>query len=108
VGTYDCSKTCNPAIVGAVTWESSVVVSATNGGYTVTINDFGGTGLAVDATVDSLNNIDVIPAAGTYGISARGTYAVNAAGHGVITMQFSESTSTGTGNYQCQMTMTKK
>lgn len=106
LGTYNCSQNCKPAIVGAANWQSSVVVSSTNSGYTVTINNFGGSGVSYDATVDTSGDIDIIPASGTYGISARGKYT--ATGNGQIVMSYADATSSGVGNYTCTMTMNKE
>lgn len=109
IGTYNCSnEKCYPALVGSSGWQSSVVVSVNNSGYTVTINNFAGSNVSYDAVVDSLGDLQIVPAAGSYGVSARGKYTVDSTGHGLIEMNYTESTSSGTGNYSCTMRMRKE
>jgi hypothetical protein len=105
VGTYDCSQTCFPASVGASSWRSPVTVAATNSGYTVTISNFAGSNVPYDATVDSLNNIQI--PAGSYNVTAIGKYSVLANGHGQIVLHYTESVGSA-GTYNCTMTMTKE
>lgn len=109
VGTYNCTQKCTPAAAGG-SWQSPVVVSVNNPGYTVTIENFAGTSsLNIDATVDSIGNIVIAEPSGTYGISARGTYATSSQyPNGFITLTYTTSSADGTGYYQCTMTMVKE
>ena len=103
IGTYDCSRSnCVPSSTGGVaTWKTAITAVAGNG-YQVNVSNFDNSGKTVQGTVDSANNISIIPAAGTYGISATGKYV-----SGTITLEFTTSSSAGVG-YHCKMTMVKQ
>lgn len=103
IGTYNCTRSdCVPATTGGVTtWKSSVTAVAGNG-YQVSISNFDNGNITVTGTVDSANNISIIPATGTYGISATGKYV-----NGTITLEYTTSAIAG-GGYHCKMTMIKQ
>lgn len=103
-GTYDCSRSdCSPAVVGVNAWKSIISKSSVNGGYTVNISNFDNSNVTVVAVVDSVKNIVISPAAGSYGISARG--AMN---DKTITLHFTTSAAGGVGGYECSMQMVKE
>lgn len=111
LGTYTCSnEQCSSSVSGG-TWESTVTVSSDNSGYTVTISNFAGSGVSVDATVDSASNLYITAVPGVSGISAKGNYSVNAANapNGEIFMHYTvtSGSSVGSTGYECNMTMVK-
>lgn len=104
IGTYDCSRSdCSPAVAGVNSWISAITRSSTDGGFTISISNFNNSNVAVTATVDSLNNVYITPASGTYGVSATGTYA-----NDTLKLDFTTSAAGGVGGYRCRMTMGKK
>ena len=104
IGTYDCTRSnCSPTIAGATTWKSAVTKAATGSGYTIDISNFDNSNTTIVGTIDSLQNISISPATGTYGINASGRYA-----NGKITLHFTTSSSGGVGGYTCDMTMVKE
>ena len=102
VGTYNCTRAnCVPGVANAGVWQSAVTKAATNSGYTINIANFDHSNVTVAGVMDSLGNIRISPAGGTYGISATGNYINN-----TITLQFS-TYSSGALIYSCTMNMTK-
>jgi hypothetical protein len=91
---------------GDSTWQSAIIKSATNGGYTLNISNFDKSGVTVAAVIDSAlggqSKIQISPATGTTGIQASGYYK-----DGVITLNFTTSSTGGVGGYSCKMVMTK-
>jgi len=107
IGTYNCTRSCNPAIAGSNTWQSAVTRDATNGGYTIDISNFNSTTSTQVATVDSAGNLYIAPAAGSSGVSGSGIY--RSTGNGVITLDFTTyAVGGGSGEYHCTITMTKE
>lgn len=103
IGTYDCTKAnCVPASTGKdSTWKSSITAIANNG-YQVNISNFDDNNITVQASVDTANNITIVPVAGTYGVSGKGKFV-----NGIITLEFTTSSPIG-GGYKCTMTMKKE
>ena len=66
------------------------------------ISNFNNSNVAQIATVDSIGNIKITPAAGTYGVSATGVFNNN-----TITISFTTYVTGGAG-YKCDMTMIKE
>ncbi len=103
IGTYKCSRAaCTIHVNGDTTWQSAVTVGATNGGYTVNISNFDNTNVTQVATVDSVNNITISLASGTYGVAASGTFASNK-----INLHYTTYAQGGIA-YICNMTMIKE
>jgi hypothetical protein len=111
-GTYNCTKTCSPAINPCASWQSVITVDATDGGYTVDISDFGGctsisavATVTIDTTTDSAGTINITPNI-TSGITAHGNLQVGSSS--IITMTYSAASGGGITGYQCNMVMTKE
>jgi hypothetical protein len=103
IGTYNCSRSgCSPAVTGAQAWVSKVSKASANGGYTVYISNFDNVSGTIVATIDSTQNITIVPASGAVGINAKGTYA-----DGKIKLHFTSYT-TGGGGFSCDMLMVKQ
>ncbi len=66
------------------------------------ISNFNNSNVAQIATVDSIGNIKITPAAGTYGVSATGVFNNN-----TITISFTTYVTGGAG-YKCDMTLIKE
>jgi len=103
VGTYNCkNENCRPAVTSAGSWQSSITVDATNGGYTVDISSFDNSPVSVAATVDSFGNIYINTATGGYGIDGTGLYNPTTQ---VIDLTY--TTYSGGTPFYCNMVMTK-
>jgi hypothetical protein len=90
-----------PAVGGVNAWKSSITAVANNG-YLVNVSNFDNGNITVQASVDSAQNIKIVPVSGTYGVSATGKYV-----NGTITLEFTTSSAVG-GGYRCTMTMIKE
>ena len=102
IGTYNCTRSnCSPAVAGVNTWKSSIT-SVSGNGYEVNISNFDNSNTTVVATVDTANNITIVPATGTYGVAATGKYA-----NDTMKLQFTTSSAVGSG-YRCDMTLVKE
>ncbi len=112
IGTYNCTKTCNPSISGCTApWQSSITVDATNGGNTVDISDFGGctTLIAVatvDTAVDSVATINIVPSTVSE-VSAHGSLRIFPDST-IITVTYTVASGGGSGGYTCSMRMVKQ
>jgi len=103
IGTYKCTQAnCVPASsVRDTSWQS-VITAIANNGYQVNISNFDDNNISVTANVDTADNVTIVPAVGTYGVSGNGKY-----NNGIITLEFTTSSAIG-GGYKCNMTMVKQ
>jgi hypothetical protein len=111
IGTYTCSRgSCNELVTGNGNWNSAVTAASTNGGYTINISNFNGSAATVaTASVDSFNNIRLIPtgnATGSSGISGTGTYysSTNSIKLHFVTVD----SGSGTTGLSCDINMVKE
>jgi hypothetical protein len=103
ITTYNCSRSnCSPAVAGTNSWQSAITKASTNSGYTIYISNFDNSNTTQTATVDSIGNLQISPAAGSYGVSAKGAISGD-----TIKLSFTTYVSGGITGYSCNMVMVK-